>query len=113
MQTTERIILIVSIIINIIVIYIVCKPSKQISNNSKIDSLELVLDSIKVKRDSIREHIDTIIIKIKTNEKYYKETVNTIIRNDVNDDYVFFLNYLKWNRARLDSISDTIAIKGN
>ena len=45
----------------------------------KITELELKIDSLNNKKDSIRTVIDSTHIKIVTNEKHYQERVNTII----------------------------------
>ena len=74
----------------------------------KIDSLDSKIDSVYVIRDSIHEKIDTVYIKLEDNNRYYEENFNRIINNDAGEDYVFFLNYINANRARLDSISDNL-----
>lgn len=45
----------------------------------KISELELKIDSLNNRKDSIRTVIDSTHIKIITNEKHYQERVNTII----------------------------------
>ena len=80
---------------------------------NKVDSLETVVKTLEQKRDTIRERIDTTIIKIKENEKYYKEVVNNIVTNNTDDDYIFFINYLKSNRERYDSNNYSDSVKGN
>ena len=45
----------------------------------KITELELKIDSLNNRKDSIRTVIDSTHIKIVTNEKHYQERVNTII----------------------------------
>lgn len=74
----------------------------------KIDSLDSKVDSVYVIGDSIREKIDTVYIKLEDNNKYYEENFNRVINNDASEDYMFFLNYINANRARLDSISDNL-----
>lgn len=74
----------------------------------KIDSLDSKIDSVYVIRDSICEKIDTVYVKLEDNNKYYEENFNRVINNDASEDYVFFLNYINANRARLDSISDNL-----
>lgn len=104
----------VLIVVSILVLgYFTFKSKKVDSNIKKIDSLELEISAVKSKRDSIKGRIDTTIIKIKENEKYYKETVSTIINNTTDDDYIFFINYLKFNRERHDSINYSDSIKRN
>lgn len=110
----QKAVLIISIILNLILGYIILKPKKQPTNyQEKVDSIEVKIDSIKSKRDSIKVKIDTITIKIKDNEKQYKKDVNTIISNNSDEDYLFFINYLKWNRERHDSINNSSSIKGS
>lgn len=114
MRKATNVILALSIIVNIILGFIILKPKKQIQEYpKKIDTLESEISKIKIKRDTIRERIDTTIIKIKENEKYYKETVSVINSNNINDDYIFFINYLEWNRERLNNNIDTLSIKRN
>lgn len=74
----------------------------------KIDSLDSRVDSIYVIRDNICEKIDTVYIKLEDNNKYYEENFNRVINNDASEDYVFFLDYINANRARLDSISNNL-----
>ena len=74
----------------------------------KIDSLDSKIDSVYVIRDSIHEKIDTVYIKLEDNNRHYEENFNRIINNDAGEDYVFFLNYINANRARLDSISNNL-----
>ena len=81
--------------------------------SERIDSLESELSFIKSKRDSIAGRIDTTVIKIEQNEKSYKETISNIINNTTSDDYIFFINYLKWNRERFDSINNFNSTKGD
>lgn len=74
----------------------------------KIDSLDSKIDNVYVIRDSICEKIDTVYVKLEDNNKYYEENFNRVINNDASEDYVFFLDYINANRARLDSISDNL-----
>lgn len=60
----------------------------------KITELELKIDSIKDKKDSIRLVIDSTHVKIISNEKHYQERVNTIIRQSADSDFIFFKNYV-------------------
>lgn len=46
---------------------------------NKITELELKIDSLNNKKDSIRTVIDSTHIKIITNEKHYQERINTVI----------------------------------
>jgi hypothetical protein len=54
-------------------------PSKEDKLLKKITELELKVDSLNNKKDSIRTVIDSTHVKIITNEKHYQERVNTII----------------------------------
>ena len=74
----------------------------------KIDSLDSKIDSIYITKDSICEKIDTVYIKLENNNKQYEENFNHVINNDASEDYVFFLDYINANRARLDSISNNL-----
>ena len=72
----------------------------------KIDSLNFKVDSIYIIRDSIVKKIDTIYTELEDNNKQYEKNINHVINNDANEDYMFFLNYINSNRARLDSINN-------
>lgn len=61
----------------------------------KIEALELKLDSLNNRKDSIRTAIDSTHIKIITNEKHYQERINTIIRQSSSDDSSFVANYIR------------------
>lgn len=61
----------------------------------KIAELELKIDSLSDKKDSIRTVIDSTHIKIITNEKHYQERINTIIRQSSSDDSSFVANYIR------------------
>lgn len=54
-------------------------PNKEDKLLKKITELELKVDSLNNKKDSIRTVIDSTHIKIVTNEKHYQERINTII----------------------------------
>ena len=54
-------------------------PSKEDKLLKKITELELKVDSLNNKKDSIRTVIDSTHVKIITNEKHYQERINTII----------------------------------
>ena len=106
-----KIILILSIIINIVLGFILLDKQKNSKPNfniytEKIDSLKFELTTLQQNRDSVRSLIDTITIKINDNKKNYEKIHNVILSNSINDDYVFFTEYLKWNNERLDSINN-------
>lgn len=73
---------------------------------NKIDSLQSEIDSIITLRDSIDQRIDTITITIEKAHIRYEENRNTILNNTTSEDYVFFLEYIRNNRTRLDSINN-------
>lgn len=60
----------------------------------KIERLESKIDSIKDRKDTIRTVIDSTHVKIITNEKHYKEVVNTIISQPTSADYEYIANYI-------------------
>ena len=64
-----------------------------IINSSEIDSIYIINDSISVE-------IDTIYIQIKETKIEYEKDYNTIITNNMCEDYIFFSDYLK---SRFDS----------
>ena len=99
MQKAWKIILTLSIIINLILGFILSNKSRSREFDSsiyteKIDSLELELFTLQKTRDSIRSSIDTVIIEINKNEKNYEESRDIILSNSVSDDYMFFTEYL-------------------
>ena len=61
----------------------------------KITELELKIDSLNNKKDSIRTVIDSTHIKIITNEKHYQERVNTIISQPDSFSESFTRQYLR------------------
>jgi hypothetical protein len=70
-------------------------PSKEDKLLNKITELELKIDSLNNKKDSIRIGIDSTHIKIITNEKHYQERIHTIIRQSSSDDSNFIANYIR------------------
>ena len=93
--------LIVALIISILII-LICfylkianfAPKEDILLN-RINELELKIDSLNNKKDSIKIAIDSTHIKIITNEIHYKERVNTIINQSTSDDSSFVSNYIR------------------
>ena len=61
----------------------------------RITELELKIDSLNNKKDSIRTVIDSTHIKVITNEKHYQERINTIIRQSSSDDLEYLRYYIK------------------
>lgn len=72
---------------------------------NKIDSLELVIDSLSIKKEIIEKEIDTVYIEIHNNDLKYEENCSIILNNDVNEDYKFFSNYIEQYKSRFDSIN--------
>jgi len=60
----------------------------------KITELELKIDSLNNKKDSIRSVIDSTHVKIITNEKHYQERINTIINQPLSADSEYISNYI-------------------
>jgi hypothetical protein len=61
----------------------------------KITELELKIDSIKDKKDSIRLVIDSTHVKIISNENHYQERVNIIMRQYAATDSGFIADYIR------------------
>ena len=61
----------------------------------KITELELKIDSLNSKKDSIRAVIDSTHIKIITNEKHYQEKVTNIITQPDSFSESFTRQYLR------------------
>lgn len=72
----------------------------------KIDSLQSQIDSISTLRDSVDQRIDTVTITIEKTHIQYEKDRTTILGNTTSEDYVFFLDYIRSNKARLDSINN-------
>ena len=106
----KTIICIISIIINIILVSILFTRNHNSIDTSKyinkIDSLELEISNLEVKKDSIDKEIDTVFVELKVIEKEYEEKYIDILNNNTSDDYIFFSDYIKRNRERLDSINN-------
>lgn len=111
MSKTWKVILSASVTINLVLGYLLYNRLAPISSDPKevverIDSLGSELISIQERRDKVKEEIDTVYILLKNVDKEYIEARNHIIANSLNDDYSFFVEYLRRNRARLDSINN-------
>ena len=61
----------------------------------RINELELKIDALNTKKDSIRTVIDSTHVKIVTNEKHYQERVNTIISQPDSFSELFTRQYLR------------------
>lgn len=111
MPKAWKIILSISLAVNLVLGYLLYNEPATVSSDSeiyieKIDSLESELTSIKEHRSEIKEEIDTVFIQLKYVDKEYEEAHNRIINNSFSDDYSYFIEYLRNNRARLDSINN-------
>lgn len=69
-------------------------PSKEDKLLKKITELELKVDSLNNKKDSIRTVIDSTHVKIITNEKHYQERINTIITQPDSFSELFTRQYI-------------------
>ena len=91
------------IAIFIIIIYINLadfNPKKDDLLLEKINELELKIDSLSNKKDSIRTVIDSTHIKIITNEKRYQERIDVIIHQSASSDSGFITNYIRQYRLQ-------------
>ena len=79
-------------------------PKEIVVYDSRVDSIYLI-------RDSIVKEIDTIYYQLEENNSKYEEDLSTIISNTVSEDYIFFRDYIKSNRTRIDSINNSYWIK--
>lgn len=82
-------------------IYISKTSNKEDVLIDKINKLELKLDSINSKKDSIRTIIDSTHIKIINNEKHYKEVINTIVSSPDSVNDIWTKQYINDYRQRL------------
>ena len=71
----------------------------------KITELELKIDSLNSKKDSIRSVVDSTHVKIITNEKHYQERINTIMLQSSSADSSFLSDYIRQYRSKNDSIN--------
>ena len=98
MQKVWKVILVLSIATNLVLGFILLDKPRMNPTDSKvyikkIDSLESVIDSLGIKRDSIKEEIDTVRIYLDKVNASYEEDRSVIINNSVSDDYLFFSEY--------------------
>jgi hypothetical protein len=61
----------------------------------RINELELKIDSLNSRKDSIRSIIDSTHVKIITNEKHYQERINTILIQSAGADSSFITDYIR------------------
>lgn len=91
-------------ILVIIILFWLHSNKYSVESIDKIDSLNSKVDSIVIIKDSIQERVDTLYLKIKDNNSKYEENFNTILNNNSDEDYKFFLKYINSNKSRFDSI---------
>lgn len=93
------IITLITVFISFIIIYVkiadFSPEDKEDKLLRKITELELKIDSLNNRKDSIRAAIDSTHIKIITNEKHYQERVNTIITQPDSFSESFTRQYLR------------------
>ena len=99
MKKTNTVLLIIITVLLLFVIYFYIITAdfspKDDKLLQKINGLELKIDSINSKKDSIRTVIDSTHVKIVTNEKHYQERINTILVQSASSDSGFISNYIK------------------
>lgn len=79
-----------SFVINIVTITCLVKRE---SNEEMV--IEYKTDTLYVKRDSIINRIDTLREKTKSINEKYKKTINDIVAQPADSDYLFFTRYLE------------------
>jgi len=62
----------------------------------KIEQLESKIDSLNNSKDSLRQVVDSTHVKIITNEKHYKERIDTIIHQSSSADSCFITDYIRF-----------------
>lgn len=99
--------LVILSIILIICVYIrlANPPNNNDGLMQKITEIELKVDSLNNKKDSIRVAIDSTHVKIITNEKHYQERINTILTQPASADSSYVSNYIRFHRSKRDSIN--------
>lgn len=80
---------------------IISPKSKEDVLIEKINKLELKIDSLNNKKDSLRIVIDSTHVKIINNENHYKEVVNTILSNSDSANDAWSKQYIDNYRKRL------------
>jgi len=83
--------------------YFIRTNSKKDDLLERINRLELKIDSLNSKKDSIRNVVDSTHIKIITNERHYQERINTIIAQPSSADSSYVSNYIRFHRSQRDS----------
>lgn len=106
------------IISSIIIISLILVVVFWITNKPKtITNIELKIDSIKHKQDSLRLILPKIDSQIISKEGEYEKTRYIIINQSIDSDCSFFTNYLKEHLSkdsgRLNSLNNTRTIERN
>lgn len=96
-KTNNVLLIIITILLFVIYFYIITADFSPKDDKllQKINGLELKIDSINNKKDSIRTVIDSTHVKIVTNEKHYQERINTILVQSASSDSGFISNYIR------------------
>lgn len=101
-MNTDKVILVVAIVIIVILVSIQYVAIKNSTTNNvtnyellqSIDSLRYKIDSLEFSREKLRTVVDTNKVKIIEIEKKYETVRNHIITQSIDSDCVFFSNYL-------------------
>ena len=103
------------IIISLLVIqciFISKQKSKEVDYVKLIDSINIKIDSLQNKRDSLILIVDTNKVKIIEVEKRYETIRDRIITQSVDSDCITFSNYLS-NYQRLSGNNNSTTVKNN
>ena len=84
---------------------------KHYNKEDRIDLLLKKVDSLIHKKDSLELIIDSTKVKIVEVSKHYEETRNNIIVQPVDSDVVMFSNYISEYYRRLNDLNKSYAIK--
>lgn len=99
MKNNSIIILLLSIFIIIGAINLIFINDKPIDTDNsllgEIKNLEIKLDSLNNKKDSIRTVVFTVDKEIVKNEKHYEKIVDTIIANNDSSNFEWARNYIE------------------
>ena len=96
------IVCIISIVCTCIILK--CGHSTDI-DTSHIDSLQVIIDFLSNRKDSIDLQIDTVTVQLEKVKVKYEKIFETIHSNTNDANYKFFSEYIERNKKRLDSIS--------
>lgn len=89
------IVLIILLGVLVYITIVTSPPSTDDKILEKLNEIELSLDSISSKKDSIQTIIKQTDKQIYNNEKHYEEVVNNIITQSASADSIFSRNYIK------------------